>query len=208
MKRALLLAVLVLAVVFATPALAHHKDGHDNGGGRPAHGCDQADEPNNGNPYHSTCDGETSTRGGHVDGSKGAADNKNPKGQAPDGSDHNNGYECDGNNGHPNPAHTGCATPTPPPPPPTCEDTNTCPTPTPTPSPTCTPGQNQNGICGKIIVCKTNCDEVDPKCEDITDKVCGDDSSVHILPVTGVGVKWLVLIGLVLVAIGILISRR
>jgi LPXTG-motif cell wall-anchored protein len=42
----------------------------------------------------------------------GAADNKNPKGQAPDGSDHNNGYECDGNHGigRSNPAHTGCRT--------------------------------------------------------------------------------------------------
>jgi hypothetical protein len=43
-------------------------------------------------------------------GCVGAADNKNPKGQFPDGSDHNNGYECDGNKGigKGNPAHTGC----------------------------------------------------------------------------------------------------
>ena len=55
-------------------------------------------------------------------GSVGKADNKNPQGQMPDGSDHNNGYECDGNNGiaKTNPAHTGCTTltttTTPPPP--------------------------------------------------------------------------------------------
>ncbi len=43
-------------------------------------------------------------------GTVGKADSKNPPGQAPDGSDRNNGYECDGNNGvgKTNPAHTGC----------------------------------------------------------------------------------------------------
>src|SRR5947209_16909024 len=50
-------------------------------------------------------------------GCVGKADNKNPKGQYPNGSDHNNGYECDGNHGigRTNPAHTGCKTSTPPP---------------------------------------------------------------------------------------------
>ena len=53
-------------------------------------------------------------------GCVGNADNKNPKGQLPGGSDGNNGYECDGNHGigRTNPAHTGCTvppvTPTPP----------------------------------------------------------------------------------------------
>ena len=43
-------------------------------------------------------------------GCHGNADDKNPPGQFKDGSDHNNGYECDGNNGvaKTNPAHTGC----------------------------------------------------------------------------------------------------
>lgn len=43
-------------------------------------------------------------------GTKGKADNKFPPGQSPDGSDENNGYECDGNGGvgQTNPAHTGC----------------------------------------------------------------------------------------------------
>ena len=56
-------------------------------------------------------------------GCVGKADNKNPKGQAPDGpTDRNAGYECDRNQGigQTNPAHTGCTTsttqPAPPPP--------------------------------------------------------------------------------------------
>src|SRR4030095_3166421 len=43
----------------------------------------------------------------------GKPDNKNPQGQKPVPRDHNNGYECDGNNGiaKTNPAHTGCTQP-------------------------------------------------------------------------------------------------
>jgi hypothetical protein len=48
-------------------------------------------------------------------GTVGNADDKNPPGQQPGGSDNNKGYECDGNNGvgndGGNPAHTGCTTP-------------------------------------------------------------------------------------------------
>ena len=86
-------------------------------GGQPTHGCAQADE-NDGDPYDSTCDGSPSLNGngGGTAGGKpcagcvGAADNKNPPGQMPNGSDANNGYECDGNSGigKTNPAHTGC----------------------------------------------------------------------------------------------------
>lgn len=71
-----------------------------------------------GNQYASTCDGRASQNGnggGNANGKPcqgcvGNADNKNPPGQFPNGSDHNNGYECDGNNGvgKGNPAHTGC----------------------------------------------------------------------------------------------------
>ena len=70
--------------------------------------------------YCSTRDGSASQNGNGggtatgkpCAGCVGKADNKNPKGQQPGGSDHNNGYECDGNNGiaKTNPAHTGCAT--------------------------------------------------------------------------------------------------
>src|SRR3954452_23463671 len=47
-------------------------------------------------------------------GTVGKADSKQPPGQAPDGTDHNNGYECDGSQGvgHTNPAHSRCGTPT------------------------------------------------------------------------------------------------
>jgi hypothetical protein len=46
-------------------------------------------------------------------GTVGKADAKNPPGQAPDGTDHNKGYECDGNQGvgKTNPSHSGCGTP-------------------------------------------------------------------------------------------------
>ena len=51
-------------------------------------------------------------------GTEGKADSKFPPGQSPDGTDHNNGYECDGNQGvgKTNPAHSGCNVYTPPPP--------------------------------------------------------------------------------------------
>ncbi|QIK67465.1 hypothetical protein G7072_14930 [Nocardioides sp. HDW12B] len=56
----------------------------------------------------------------HLAGSQGNADDKNPPGQAPDESDGNQGYECDGNQGIAlgNPAHSACEPYTPPPPPP------------------------------------------------------------------------------------------
>ena len=76
-----------------------------------------------GGPYCSTRHGLPSgngnqATGGHTGepcaGCVGKADNKNPKGQMPNGTDHNAGYECDRNHGigRSNPAHTGCTTPT------------------------------------------------------------------------------------------------
>jgi len=67
-------------------------------------------------------------------GCVGKADNKNPKGQMPNGSDHNAGYECDTNHGvgRTNPAHTGCQSA-----PPECVPTPTVPC-VPTP-PECVP---------------------------------------------------------------------
>ena len=85
--------------------------------GGPLKGCDQA-APGPGGPYDSTCDGSPSGNGnggGNAVGKPcagcvGSADDKNPKGQMPNGSDHNAGYECDRNHGigRANPAHTGC----------------------------------------------------------------------------------------------------
>ena len=82
----------------------------------------QADFTGNGantsGPYDSTCDGRASANGlgtGQATGQPcmgcvGNADNQNPKGQMPNGSDRNAGYECDLNKGvgQGNPAHTNC----------------------------------------------------------------------------------------------------
>jgi hypothetical protein len=82
------------------------------------HHVDTGNGANTSGGYDSTCDGSASQNGngnGTASGKPcagcvGNADDKNPKGQAPNGSDHNNGYECDGNNGvgKGNPAHSGC----------------------------------------------------------------------------------------------------
>jgi hypothetical protein len=103
----------------------------------PSHADQNPGGANNGGQcgaYCSTRDGSASQNGngnGKATGKPcagcvGKADNKNPKGQRPNGHDHNNGYECDGNHGigKGNPAHTACTT-TPP-----CVDT---------PGPPCTP---------------------------------------------------------------------
>ena len=73
-------------------------------------------------PYTSTRDGSPSENGNGEGlavgqpcaGCVGQADNKNPPGQLPNGSDPNAGYECDTNAGigRTNPAHTGCVTTT------------------------------------------------------------------------------------------------
>ena len=81
-------------------------------------------------PYDSTRSGAPSLNGNGTGaavgkpcaGCVGKADNKNPRGQLPNGSDPNAGYECDRNHGigRTNPAHTGCivvTVPTLPPPP-------------------------------------------------------------------------------------------
>ena len=83
------------------------------------HGANDA-EPH---AYNETCDGSPSGNGvgdGAATGKPcagcvGNADDKNPPGQGPDGSDHNAGYECDRNQGvgKTNPAHTGCTSDSP-----------------------------------------------------------------------------------------------
>jgi hypothetical protein len=89
-----------------------------------SHNSNTGHGANQSGAYDSTCDGSASQNG--VGGGKatgkpcagcvGNADDKNPPGQAPDGTDANAGFECDTNQGvgQTNPAHTGC---TPPPPP-------------------------------------------------------------------------------------------
>ena len=73
-----------------------------------------ADTANTTGPYDPTPSGGDNQGNGNApeNGTVGKADAKNPNGQLPGGSDSNNGYECDGNNGigdeGGNPAHTGC----------------------------------------------------------------------------------------------------
>ena len=83
-----------------------NKGGANNGGDCGAY-CSTRDGSASGNGV-----GDGNATGKPCAGCVGKADNKNPKGQAPNGSDHNAGYECDRNNGigKTNPAHTGCST--------------------------------------------------------------------------------------------------
>ncbi len=117
---------------------SHHSDtgnGANNSGGYQST-CDPADFGGNGQEF-----GPGLHTGKPCAGCVGNADDKNPPGQYPDGSDHNSGYECDGRDrpatnqqgngnhgiGDENPAHTGCASTTvvTPPTPPMCPDGTT-----------------------------------------------------------------------------------
>ena len=132
-----------------------------------------------GGAYCSTRDGSPSMNGnggGKATGKPcagcvGKADNKNPKGQAPDGSDHNAGYECDRNHGigRTNPAHTGC-TPTPETPPGECVPTDEHPC---TPPPPCVPTEDEP--CTPPGECVPTDDEPctpPAECVPTTDKPC------------------------------------
>src|SRR5206468_1090102 len=78
-----------------------------SGHGANTHGS--YDSTRNGSPSMNG-NGNGNATGKPCAGCVGKADNKNPKGQYPNGSDHNAGYECDRNHGigRSNPAHTGC----------------------------------------------------------------------------------------------------
>ncbi len=86
-----------------------------------SHNSDTGNGANQSGPYDSTCDGSASQNGvgaGNATGKPcagcvGNADDKNPPGQMPDGTDANAGYECDTNQGvgQTNPAHSGCEDP-------------------------------------------------------------------------------------------------
>ncbi|HEX2039132.1 MAG TPA: hypothetical protein VHF47_05280 [Acidimicrobiales bacterium] len=91
------------------------------------HHSDSGHGANQRGAYDQTCDGSPSGNGNGTGqatgkpcaGCVGNADDKNPRGQASNGSDHNAGYECDRNHGvgRTNPAHTGCRTQSSSPPP-------------------------------------------------------------------------------------------
>jgi hypothetical protein len=72
-------------------------------------GCGEYCSTRDGSPSRNG-EGDGKTTGRPCAGCVGKADDKNPRGQRPNGSDSNNGYECDGNKGiaKGNPAHTGC----------------------------------------------------------------------------------------------------
>jgi hypothetical protein len=127
---ALVAALTACVMLPAASAAAPASQGCDE-----SHHSDTGHGANQGGPYDSTCDGSPSGNGngnGQATGKPcagcvGNADDKNPKGQMPNGSDHNAGYECDRNHGigQTNPAHTGCRQTTvnpPPPPPAKCPD--------------------------------------------------------------------------------------
>jgi hypothetical protein len=115
---------------------------------------------------------------GKCAGCTGKADDKSPGGQYP--GDHNNGYECDHNNGvgKGNPAHSKCGGT----PPPDCHTTNTCPPP---PCQTnCTqPDCDNDGIpdaqdpddCNPPPPCQQNCTPPDCDNDGIPDAQDPDD---------------------------------
>lgn len=122
LRRVLILICGVAVGLFLTSGVASaepKKDNPDNTSPQPASKADfSGNGANEHGSYDSTRDGSPSgngngggeAKGKPCAGCVGKADNKNPKGQYPDGSDHNKGYECDGNHGigRSNPAHTGC----------------------------------------------------------------------------------------------------
>ncbi len=192
----------------AQPACTNDHEGNFSGNGANDHGS-----------YDSTCDGRPSENGNGSGGGRpcmgcvGNADNKNPPGQYPDGSDHNNGYECDGNNGvgKGNPAHTDCQPPPPlplcvpsvennycqPPPPPKCVpsvENSFCTTPPPPPK--CVPSV-ENSFCLPS-----------PPPEEVLGEVLtrpGDGDSVQggLLAFTGADVRGLLALGLIMAIAGL-----
>lgn len=145
-------------------------------------------------PYDSTRDGSPSQNGNGTGestgkpcaGCVGKADNKNPKGQQPGGSDANSGYECDTNHGvgRGNPAHTGCQP---------AEQPPSTPPATPTP-PVVPPG-------GGAPPAPQPAPQAQPQ-------VFGEAAEVEELAFTGFDVLPLGLGGLALVGAGVVMARR
>jgi hypothetical protein len=112
-------AVTFAITLVAAPAGANngkavgHSFNHHNVSGESANVSGPYDGNSDGSPSGNG-NGDGNATGEPCAGCVGNADDKNPPGQLPDGSDDNNGYECDGNNGiaKTNPAHTGCVTTT------------------------------------------------------------------------------------------------
>lgn len=113
-----MVAIFTLSTAGLAVASGNHQDPADCNGD-PSGKSDTGHGANQGGNYDNTCpagesqngNGDGNAAGKPCAGCVGNADDKNPPGQYPDGSDHNNGYECDGNKGvgKSNPAHTGCS---------------------------------------------------------------------------------------------------
>jgi hypothetical protein len=113
----MVVTIFTLSTAGLAVASGNHHDPADCNGD-PSGKSDTGHGANQGGNYDNTCpagesqngNGNGNANGKPCAGCVGNADDKNPPGQYPDGSDHNNGYECDGNSGigKTNPAHTGC----------------------------------------------------------------------------------------------------
>jgi hypothetical protein len=194
-----------------------------------------------GGPYCSTRDGSPSLNGNGVGnaigkpcaGCVGKADNKNPPGQYPNGSDPNAGYECDRNHGigRTNPAHTGCVsalTPTPVgvTPPSSTPPSSTPPSgahpPTAPPSATVSPsgaagGSPSGAVSGAETTGPSGTAQGSPGPGPAGGEteftaahqtvVRATPSALTQLPFTGIDVRTVALLGLVLVAAGALLRR-
>lgn len=117
----MVVTIFTISTAGIAVASGNHQDPADCNGD-PSGKSDSGHGANQGGNYDNTCpagdsqngNGNGNANGRPCAGCVGNADDKNPPGQYPDGSDSNNGYECDGNNGigKTNPAHTGCTTAT------------------------------------------------------------------------------------------------
>ena len=201
---------------------------HDNGNGRddlgragttgdtsepqPLSNADQNNGGANGQcpdgPYCSTRDGSPSGNGNGngkavgkpCAGCVGKADNKNPPGQKPNGSDANAGYECDRNHGigRTNPAHTGCETPNvAPSPTPSPTKTSKPPKPSPSPSPSKPPHGSPSPAPSPSVLGEHH--TTPPQTSQPS--VLGET-----LPVTGIAVAALVASGLLALVFGLVLQ--
>src|SRR3954453_20816877 len=169
-----------------------------------------------GGPYCSTRDGSASGNGNGngaavgkpCAGCVGKADNKNPKGQLPDASDGNNGYECDGNHGiaRTNPAHTGCKAATSPSPSPTPSVTpsnSPSPSPSPSVSPTVKPTHSAKPPTPCVSTTATPC-VLGETFTKLPTKVLASESTK--LPFTGLPLTTVLMVALVVLILGAALS--
>ncbi len=190
-----------------------------NAGCGTTHHSDTGHGANQGTAYDPNCQGLASGNGqggGNATGRPcagcvGNADAKNPGaasgvGQMPDGSDRNRGYECDGNQGigKTNPAHTGCvqaqAPPEPPGPPLTPPSVPDEPSNPPRPPLGPVPPEQPTSVLRMVLEAPS----VSPSPIDRVPQAAQ-------LPVTGMSLRWLFLMSVMLMVMGLAMlypSRR